>query len=58
MAFGIFTGTFSSIYVAGALLLWIERKWPRPSGVEGKGAARAVAEDRRRSRTESAVAGR
>src|SRR4029078_3308780 len=29
MAFGIFTGTFSSIYVAGALLLWIERKWPR-----------------------------
>jgi preprotein translocase subunit SecF len=58
MAFGIFTGTFSSIYVAGALLLWIERKWPRPSGVEGKGAARAVVEDRRRSRTESAVAGR
>ncbi len=58
MAFGIFTGTFSSVYVAGALLLWIERKWPRPSGVEGKGAARAVAEDRRRSRTESAVAGR
>ncbi|HEX4468605.1 MAG TPA: protein translocase subunit SecF [Gemmatimonadaceae bacterium] len=58
MAFGIFTGTFSSIYVAGALLLWIERKWPRPSGAEGKGAARAVAEDRRRSRAESAVAGR
>ena len=58
MAFGIFTGTFSSVYVAGALLLWIERKWPRPSGVEGKGAARAVAEESRRSRTESAVAGR
>ena len=58
MAFGIFTGTFSSIYVAGALLLWIERKWPRPTGAEGKGAARAVAEDRRRSRTESAVASR
>ena len=58
MAFGIFTGTFSSIYVAGALLLWIERKWPRPTGAEGKGAARAVAEERRRSRTESAVASR
>ncbi len=29
MAFGIFTGTFSSIYVAGPILLWIERKWPR-----------------------------
>ena len=58
MAFGIFTGTFSSVYVAGALLLWIERKWPRPTGAEGKGAARAVAEERRRSRTESAVASR
>ena len=58
MAFGIFTGTFSSIYVAGALLLWIERKWPRPTGVEGKGAARAVAEERRRSRAESAVVSR
>jgi preprotein translocase subunit SecF len=30
MAFGIFVATFSSIYVAGPLLLWIERKFPRP----------------------------
>ncbi|HVB31324.1 MAG TPA: protein translocase subunit SecF [Gemmatimonadaceae bacterium] len=37
MAFGIFTGTFSSIYVAGALLLWIEAKWPR--SLEGQGGA-------------------
>ncbi len=29
MAFGIFTGTFSSIYVAAPVLLWIERRWPR-----------------------------
>jgi preprotein translocase subunit SecF len=29
MAFGIFVATFSSIYVAGPLLLWIERKFPR-----------------------------
>ena len=29
MAFGIFTGTFSSIYVASPILLWIERKYPR-----------------------------
>jgi len=58
MAFGIFTGTFSSIYVAGALLLWIERKWPRPTSGEGKGTARAMAEERRRSRNESAVASR
>jgi len=47
MAFGIFTGTFSSIYVAGAILIWIEHKWPRASGTDvrptssqGKGATR------------------
>jgi len=49
MTFGIFTGTFSSIYVAGALLLYIEHRWPRRSG-ESKGTARALAEDRRRDR--------
>ena len=32
MAFGIVTGTFSSIYVAAPVLLWIERKWPRKAG--------------------------
>ena len=34
MAFGIFTGTFSSIYVAGAILIWIEKKWPRASSTD------------------------
>ena len=34
MAFGIFTGTFSSIYVAGAILIWIEHKWPRGSSTD------------------------
>ena len=29
MAFGIFVATFSSIYVASPLLLWIEHKFPR-----------------------------
>ncbi|MES2180223.1 MAG: protein translocase subunit SecF [Gemmatimonadota bacterium] len=29
MLFGIVTGTFSSIYIAGPVLLWIERRWPR-----------------------------
>ena len=29
MAFGVFVATFSSIYVAGPLLLWIESKYPR-----------------------------
>jgi preprotein translocase subunit SecF len=28
MAFGIFTGTFSSIYIASPILLMIEKKWP------------------------------
>jgi len=36
MTFGIFTGTFSSIYVAGALLVWIEKKWPRASSTDIK----------------------
>jgi preprotein translocase subunit SecF len=43
MLFGIVTGTFSSIYVAGALLVWIEKKWPRatttdvrPTSSQGK----------------------
>jgi preprotein translocase subunit SecF len=31
LTFGIIIGTFSSIYVASPLLLWIERKWPRTS---------------------------
>ena len=29
MTFGIFTGTFSSIFVASPILLWVEKKWPR-----------------------------
>ncbi len=41
MAFGIFTGTFSSIYVASPVLLWIERKWPRKLGVS-KGTSTAT----------------
>ncbi len=32
MIFGIIIGTFSSIYVAAPLLLWIERKFPRGEG--------------------------
>ena len=50
MAFGVFTGTFSSIYVAGPILLWIEHKWPRATSTENKGTSRALAEDRRRER--------
>ncbi len=28
MFFGIFTGTFSSIFIAAPVLHWIERRWP------------------------------
>ena len=52
MTFGIFVATFSSIYVASPLLLWIEQKWPRTSSDKGdKLAVRA-------SRTEAPPAER
>jgi len=47
MTFGIFVATFSSVYVASPLLLWIEQKWPRTLG--DKGGSRAAV---RPSRTE------
>jgi preprotein translocase subunit SecF len=47
MTFGIFVATFSSIYVASPLLLWIEHKWPR--GTSDKGGNKAAV---RPSRTE------
>ena len=34
MGFGILTGTFSSMYVAAPILIWIERKWPRKTTVK------------------------
>jgi preprotein translocase subunit SecF len=40
MTFGIFTGTFSSIYIAGPVLLAIERRWP---GKEARGVRSRVA---------------
>ena len=49
LLFGIIIGTFSSIYVAAPLLLWIERKWPRNEG-ETKGMSRALSEERKRER--------
>ena len=41
MAFGIFTGTFSSVYIASPVLLWIETKWPRKLGIS-KGSSTAT----------------
>jgi len=42
MSFGIFTGTFSSIYIAGPILLWIERKWPRNLDDRGRVSQRSA----------------
>jgi preprotein translocase subunit SecF len=44
MLFGIVTGTFSSIYIAGPVLLWIERRWPRARNDKNL-ASRAAAKD-------------
>ena len=54
LLFGIIVGTFSSIYVAAPLLLFIERKWPRHQG-ETKGMSRALAEERKRERADPVV---
>ena len=45
MFFGVFTGTFSSIFIAAPVLLWIETRWPPKTGgsVVGARAAHAAA---------------
>ncbi len=58
MLFGIVTGTFSSIYVASPVLLWIERKWPRQTpGMSSKSSGETTTRTRdkeSRPRTRSA----
>lgn len=49
MAFGIITGTFSSIYVAAPVLLWIERKWPRKTGARPPSSTAMPTSQTRRS---------
>lgn len=55
MLFGIVTGTFSSIYIAGPVLLWIERRWPRTKSDRNL-AARAAAKDVPRPEPRTSVA--
>ena len=50
LLFGILIGTFSSIYVAAPVLLFIEKSWPRVEG-ESKGMKRALAEERKQEAT-------
>jgi preprotein translocase subunit SecF len=49
MAFGIVTGTFSSIYVAAPVLLWIERKWPRKTSTRQSSSTATPTSRTRRS---------
>jgi hypothetical protein len=35
MTFAIFTGTFSSVYIAAPVLMYIEKRWP---GEDARGA--------------------
>ena len=39
LLFGIIVGTFSSIYVAGPILLWIEKRWPRTATSSSRSGA-------------------
>jgi preprotein translocase subunit SecF len=54
MAFGIITGTFSSIYVAAPVLLWIERRWPREISTAQGGPAMKKPAPRPQKPTEAA----
>ena len=40
MFFGVFTGTFSSVFIAAPVLLWIEHKWPGPAARGAKVSGR------------------
>ncbi|MEO7822061.1 MAG: hypothetical protein ABIS15_00535 [Gemmatimonadaceae bacterium] len=51
MSFGIFVGTFSSIYVAAPVLLWIERKWPRKAGTRNSSTVTPTSRTQRSTAT-------
>jgi len=42
MTFGVVTGTFSSVFVASPVLLWIERRWPSDDVKVAKGVGMAA----------------
>jgi len=59
MLFGIVTGTFSSIYIAAPVLLWVEQRWPRTKGgKQGPGARSASAPPPRPSSPRTPVGAR
>ncbi|HEX5437564.1 MAG TPA: protein translocase subunit SecF [Gemmatimonadaceae bacterium] len=59
MLFGVFTGTFSSVYVASPILLWIETRWPRAASDKGGVGPRSARQSERpRAKDAKAVATR
>ena len=52
MTFGIFVATFSSIYVASPVLLYIERKFPRKD-LQGRGSHVSASQARAESQADS-----
>jgi preprotein translocase subunit SecF len=56
MLFGIVTGTFSSVYIAGPVLIWIEHKYPRNVPVAAwKGSSTATPTSRTKSSAATAT---
>ena len=55
MTFGIIVATFSSIYVAGPLLLWIERKWPRQQSTASRNPAATQSRESRKRQGSAAA---
>ncbi len=56
MTFGVFVATFSSIYVASPLLLWIETKFPRTTSAGAKASAASLGATQPRPRAAKAPA--
>ncbi len=57
LLWGIIIGTFSSVYVASPLLLWINHKWPRQASTGGRADRLAQASRRTERGTRPARAG-
>ena len=55
MGFGILTGTFSSMYVAAPILIWIYRKWPKKTSVSQRSSTATRTSQTPRSRATAAM---
>ena len=55
MGFGILTGTFSSMYVAAPILIWIYRKWPKKTSVSQRSSTATRTSQTKRSTATAAM---